>query len=135
MGHPWSMVAPAPRTPWGYAAFAGAGIGVFLVALYRGHGGPPPASLDARATCSALLRAACERQQACPGCAPVRDGCAAVVAAETPACASRAAPGETFNAVAVDRCVQAFAAQPCPMACASFTDPEGCASLEGLAAR
>ena len=130
-----SMVAPVPRAPWWTAAFAGLGVGVLLVALYRGHGGPPPASLDARATCSALLRAACERQQACPGCAPVRDGCAAVVAAETPACANRAAPGEAFNAVAVDRCVQAFAAQPCPMACATFTDPEGCASLEGLAAR
>lgn len=127
------MVAPAPRSPWWAAAFAGAGIGALLVAVYRTH--PKPAALDARATCSALLRAACERQQACPGCAPVRDGCAAVVASETPACASRAAPGEAFNAVAVDRCVQAFAAQPCPMACGSFTDPEGCSALEGLSAR
>lgn len=128
------MVAPVPRAPLWTFVFAGTAIGVFVVAVL-GRGGAAPASLDARATCSALLRAACERQQACPGCAPVRDGCAAVVAAETPACAARAAPGETFNAVAVDRCVQAFAAQPCPMACESFTDPEGCASLEGLAAR
>jgi len=128
------MVAPAPRSPWWAAAFAGAAIGALLVTLYRGQLGQPPASLDAAATCSALLRAACERQQACPGCSPVRDGCAALVAAETPACAARAAPGEHFNAVTVDRCVQAFAAQPCPMACETMTDPEGC-SLEGLAAR
>jgi len=121
-------IAPFPRAPWWAAAFAGAGIGALLVASYRTQ---PPAELDARATCSALLRAACERQHACPGCAPGVD-CGAVVAGEVTACAQRAAPGETFSALAVDRCVQAFAAQPCPMACSTFTDPEGCASLEGL---
>jgi hypothetical protein len=131
------MVAPLPRPiPLWVLIFSAASIGCLFVALYRGLVTErSPATLDAAATCSALLRAACERQQACPGCSPVRDGCAAVVAAETPACAARAAPGEQFNAVAVDRCVQAFGAQPCPMACGSFTDPEGCSVLEGLAAR
>jgi len=122
------------KTPWWAAAFAGAGIGALLVAGYRSHP-KAPAALDAAATCSALLRAACERQQACPGCAPVRDGCAAVVALQLPLCTARAAPGETFNAVAVDRCVQAFAGQPCPMACESYTDPEGCSVLQGLSPR
>lgn len=123
-------IAPFPRrAPWWAAAFAGAGIGALLVAAYRTQ----PAGLDARATCSALLRAACERQHACPGCAPGVD-CGAVVAGEVAACAQRAAPGETFSPLAVDRCVQAFAAQPCPMACSTFQDPEGCASLEGLSA-
>jgi len=126
------MVAPVPRTPLWTVVFAGTAIGVLVVAL--GRAGQAPASLDARATCSALLRAACERQHACPGCAPGPVDCGEVVAAEVAACERRAAPGERFTALAVDRCVQAFEAQPCPMACGTYTDPEGCGSLEGLSA-
>lgn len=133
MGHPGGMVAPVPRTPLWTFVFAGTAIGVFIVAVVRTRPSAP-AALDARATCSALLRASCERLHACPGCnAPAVD-CGALVAAELAACERRAAPGETFAALAVDRCVQAFAAQPCPMACETYTDPEQCASLEGLSA-
>jgi hypothetical protein len=91
--------------------------------------------LNASTTCSAILRAACERQQACPGCAPADVPCAAVVAEQVPLCLAHTAPGETFNAVAVDACVRAFDAQPCPLACATYEDPPACKSLQGIAPR
>lgn len=116
----------------GYAA-AGLAVGAALVLAYRASN--RPAALDAAATCSALVRAACERQDACPGCRSPgvnRVPCSAVVAAELPACVGRAAPGETFSSQAVGDCQRAFLGQSCPDACASFTDPPACAPFLGL---
>lgn len=120
------MIAIAPRWPWLVALFAAGAVTAVWTA------GSAPAALSASTMCSALLRAACERQQSCPGCAPVRVPCSAIVESEAPLCERRAAPGETFSAAAVDACVRAFAAQPCPMACATFQDPEACHQFDGL---
>lgn len=103
----------------------GAAVAAFVI-------GRPPAALGAATTCSTLLRAACERQQACPGCVPASVDCSRVVAEELPACVARSAPGETFSAATVGECQRAFLEQPCPLACSSFTDPPACEVLEGL---
>lgn len=94
---------------------------------------PEPRTVDARTACGALLAAACERQTACPGCAPPGVSCPALVAAELPACERRAA-GAALDRAALDSCVGAFAAQPCPLACESFRDPEQCRVFAGLSA-
>lgn len=92
-----------------------------------------PRTVDARTACGALLKSACERQQACPGCAPPGVSCSALVAAELPACERRAA-GASFDFTALHACVQAFDQQPCPLACESYRDPEVCRSFAGLSA-
>lgn len=121
------MIAIAPRWPWLVAFIAAGGVAALAASADR-----RPAALNATNTCSALLRAACERQQACPGCAPLDVTCAALVTEQLPLCLAHTAPGEEFNAVAVDACVRAFADQPCPLACSTFEDPEACKSLQGI---
>lgn len=95
-----------------------------------------PTALDARATCSALLRAACERQDTCPGCRPAGVDavpCARVIADELPLCMGRAAPGETFAAELVGDCQRAMLGQTCGEACGSLADPPACLPLVRLA--
>ena len=121
------MIAIAPRWTWLVVFIAAGGLAAFAANADR-----PPAALNATTTCSSILRAACERQQACPGCAPHDVTCAAVVAEQLPLCLAHTAPREEFNAVAVDNCVRAFADQPCPLACSTFEDPPACRSLQGI---
>lgn len=121
------MIAIAPRWTW-LVALCAAG----AAAAFAANAAKEPAELSASTTCSSVLRAACERQRACPGCAPQDVTCGAVVLEQLPLCLAHTAPDERFNAVAVDACVRAFYDQPCPLACETLEDPPACRSLQGI---
>jgi hypothetical protein len=85
-----------------------------------------PPTVDAATMCTTLLRAACERQKACPSCPDPAMPCSAVVADELAPCAARAGE-QRFSGEAVSSCERAMLGQPCPSSCEALTEPDACA--------